>query len=90
MWEVPHLTSTTKRKLATKSPIKKSTQDPPSGQQGIGPTFKQTGNKNDARILWVSSGIDVAQSNQCRKLHWLTNAEHSKREKVLPRNNRNT
>jgi hypothetical protein len=84
MRTIPHTTSATERTLASTETLNKSQANTTNSQQRLQPAVHQTGNKMNARSMRIPSKINVAQSNQSSKLHWMANANNKNVKKYYP------
>ena len=66
--------------------IQEGTACPTTGKQRLRLTIHQTGNKMDARHMWIPRLNHMEQSSQSRKFCRMTTTDRKEYLQILPRN----
>ena len=65
--------------------IQEGTAHPTTGKQHLQLTIHQTGNKMDARHMWIPRLNHMEQSSQSRKFFWMATTDRKEYLQILPR-----
>ena len=87
---IPHPTVPEERKVVNQTADQEVQTGVMTGQQCLRPSVYQASHQMDARSVWLSSQINVGESSQIWKLHWMATTHNRTFQEVRPRNRRDS
>ena len=86
VWTIPHPTVQEERKLSTQTAYQEVQTGVATGQQCLKPAVYRENNQMDTHSVWQSYKINVGESSQIWKLHWMATTHNRNFQEVLPSN----